>query len=77
MDLNDIDSIDFKNEEKSEIFSTHFYYKKVKLLHKPKKICLVYGEDALTRQIIANWFRRFRDGNFDVKDALRSGLGLL
>lgn len=51
-----------------------FYYKKGKTAAQAKeKICRVYGEDALTRQTAANWFRRFRDGNFDVKDAFRSG----
>jgi len=43
------------------------------MLHKAKEeIYYVYGEDALTRQTV-NWFRRFRGGNFNVKDALLSG----
>jgi len=35
-----------------------FYYKKEKIATQAKeKICHVYGEDALTRQTAANWFR--------------------
>ena len=51
------------------------YYKKGKTAAKvkEKKICRVYGENVITRQTAANWFRWFRDGNFDVKDAYRSG----
>jgi len=66
--LNDIGAFKFKNEWKSGIFSTFYFFiiKRGKTLHKPKKIW-VCGEDALTRQIAANWFRRFWDGNFDVK----------
>ncbi|XP_067206337.1 histone-lysine N-methyltransferase SETMAR-like [Linepithema humile] len=55
-----------------------FYYKKRKNAAQAKeKICRVYGEDALTRQTAANWFRRFRDGNFDIKDAPRSGRSIV
>jgi len=35
-----------------------------------EKICRVYEENALTRQTAANWFRRFRDGNFYQKCTL-------
>jgi len=45
-------------------------------LRKPKKKFVVFTEKTLTRQTAANWFRRFQNGNFDVKDALRSDLGL-
>ncbi|XP_011050533.1 PREDICTED: histone-lysine N-methyltransferase SETMAR-like [Acromyrmex echinatior] len=33
----------------------------------------VYGPDTVTTNHAQFWFRRFRSGNFDVKDALRSG----
>ena len=33
----------------------------------------VYGPDAVTANHAQFWFRRFRSGNFDVKDASRSG----
>jgi len=33
----------------------------------------VYGPDTVTANHAQFWFRRFRSGNFDVKDAPRSG----
>lgn len=33
----------------------------------------VYGPDTVTANHAQYWFRRFRSGNFDVKDASRSG----
>ena len=33
----------------------------------------VYGPDTVTANYAQFWFRRFRSGNFDVKDAPRSG----
>lgn len=51
-----------------------FYYKKGKNGAKTcRKICAVYGEDAITERTVQFWFARFRSGNFDVKDASRSG----
>jgi len=48
-----------------------FYYKKEKNVAQAKeKICRIYEGDALTKQTAE--FHRFRDGNFDVKDALCS-----
>ena len=32
------------------------------------EICAVYGSGATTITIIRNWFKRFRAGNFDLKD---------
>jgi len=34
-------------------------------------------EDALARQTVVNWFRRFRKSNFDVKDTLHSGQSIV
>lgn len=51
-----------------------FYYKKGKSGAKTcRKICAVYGEDALTERTVQLWFAKFRSGNFNVKDAPRSG----
>lgn len=51
-----------------------FYYKKGKSGAKThRKICAVYGEDALSERTVQHWFTRFRSGNFDVKDATRTG----
>ena len=33
----------------------------------------VYGEKSLTERQYQNWFARFRSGDFDLKDAPRSG----
>jgi len=38
-----------------------------------KKICNVYGHDAISVRVTQNWFKYFQSGNFDVKDAPRSG----
>ncbi|RVE48572.1 hypothetical protein evm_006761 [Chilo suppressalis] len=38
-----------------------------------KKICDVYGPCAVSVRVAQIWFRRFQSGNFDVKDARRSG----
>ncbi|PBC25772.1 histone-lysine N-methyltransferase SETMAR [Apis cerana cerana] len=35
------------------------------------KICTVYENGATTITIIRNWFKRFRTGNFDLKDEER------
>ena len=32
------------------------------------EICTVYGSGATIITIIRNWFKRFRAGNFDLKD---------
>ncbi|EZA51242.1 Histone-lysine N-methyltransferase SETMAR, partial [Ooceraea biroi] len=37
------------------------------------KLCAVYGEDVLSERQCQNWFSKFRTGNFDLKDAPRSG----
>lgn len=38
-----------------------------------RRICAVYGPDALKERMVRKWFARFRAGNFSVKDAERSG----
>ncbi|GFV82113.1 histone-lysine N-methyltransferase SETMAR [Trichonephila clavipes] len=38
-----------------------------------KKLTNVHGESVLTVRQCQNWFAKFRSGNFDVKDAPRSG----
>ena len=38
-----------------------------------KKLYDVYGEKSLTERQCQNWFARFRSGDFDLKDAPRSG----
>ncbi|KAK6760574.1 hypothetical protein RB195_021873 [Necator americanus] len=38
-----------------------------------RDICAVYGEDAITARTARNWFAKFKNGNFDLDDSLRSG----
>ena len=38
-----------------------------------KKLYDLYGEKSLTERQCQNWFARFRSGDFDLKDAPRSG----
>ncbi|XP_012058970.1 PREDICTED: histone-lysine N-methyltransferase SETMAR-like [Atta cephalotes] len=38
-----------------------------------RKICEVYGADAVSERRTQEWFFRFRSGNFEVKDRSRSG----
>ncbi|GFW80373.1 mariner transposase [Trichonephila clavipes] len=38
-----------------------------------KKLTDVYGEGVMTVRQCQNWFAKFRSGNFDVKNAPRSG----
>ena len=33
----------------------------------------MYGDNAVSERRTLEWFARFRSGNFDIKDALRSG----
>ncbi|KAJ0178217.1 hypothetical protein K1T71_006040 [Dendrolimus kikuchii] len=51
-----------------------FYYKKDKnATQAAKKICDVYGPNAVSVRVAQIWFKRFQSGNFDIKDARRSG----
>ena len=38
-----------------------------------EKLYDVYGEKSLPKRHCQNWFTRLRSGDFDLKDALRSG----
>ena len=37
------------------------------------EICTVYGSGITTIRTVRNWFKKFRAGNFDLKDEDRSG----
>lgn len=51
-----------------------FYFKKSKNASETqKKICAVYGEDAVNERTCWKWFAKFCVGNFDLDDAPRSG----
>ncbi|KOC64863.1 Histone-lysine N-methyltransferase SETMAR, partial [Habropoda laboriosa] len=36
-------------------------------------ICVVYGEGAIGERTARDWYAKFKNGNFDLKDAPRSG----
>ena len=36
-------------------------------------ICVVYGENAMAERTARYWFAKFKEENFDLKDARRSG----
>ena len=63
------------NESNEEIrYILKFYYKKGKnATQVAKKICDVYGPSAVSVRVVQIWFKRFQSGNYDVKDARRSG----
>lgn len=51
-----------------------FYFRKgKKAADVHKKICAVYGDDCLTERTCQNWFKKFRSGDFSLKDEQRSG----
>jgi len=47
-----------------------FYYKKGKKAR--EKLRRVYGRNVVKKHQCQNWFARFRDSDFSVKDAHRS-----
>ncbi|KAJ0178875.1 hypothetical protein K1T71_005650 [Dendrolimus kikuchii] len=51
-----------------------FYYKKgINATQAAKKICDVYGPNAVSVRVAQIWFKRFQSGNFDIKNARHSG----
>jgi len=62
-----------ENKEKIRYISK-FYYKKRKNAT-AKKICDVYGYDAVSVRMAQSWFKRFPSGNFYVKYALQPIIG--
>ncbi|KAJ0171889.1 hypothetical protein K1T71_012652 [Dendrolimus kikuchii] len=63
------------SESNEEIrYILKFYYKKGKnATPAAKKICDVYGPNAVSVRVARIWFKRFQSGNFDIKDARRFG----
>ena len=51
-----------------------FYFRKGKNASQAhKKLCSVYGDEALKERQCQNWFAKFRSGDFSLKDEKRSG----
>ncbi|GFW83774.1 transposase [Trichonephila clavipes] len=50
-----------------------FYFRKGKNASQAhKKLCAVYGDEALKERQCQNWFAKFRSGDFSLKDKKRS-----
>ncbi|XP_018343849.1 PREDICTED: histone-lysine N-methyltransferase SETMAR-like [Trachymyrmex septentrionalis] len=51
-----------------------YYFKKGKRAAEAhRKICSVYGDDALTKRAAQKWFAKFRSGDTSLEDGPRSG----
>lgn len=51
-----------------------FYYRKGKSAAKTqRKICAVYGENAVNSRTCQKWFAKFRSGDFSLEDTSRVG----
>ena len=50
----------------------YYFRKGENAVQAQKKLYDVYGEKSSTERQCQNWFTRFRSGDFDLKDALRS-----
>ncbi|XP_018046253.1 PREDICTED: histone-lysine N-methyltransferase SETMAR-like [Atta colombica] len=51
-----------------------YYFKKgKKAIEAREKLRRVYGRNVVKKRQCQNWFARFHDGDFSVKDAHRSG----
>ncbi|KAK1137358.1 hypothetical protein K0M31_001870 [Melipona bicolor] len=63
--------------EKQDVHFRHillYYFRKGKNASQAqKKLCAVYGDEALKERQCRNWFERFRSGDFSLKNAQRSG----
>ena len=50
-----------------------FYFRKGKnATQTRKKICVVYGEDAISDRMSQKWFGKFYSGEMNIEDASRS-----
>ncbi|VDD77281.1 unnamed protein product [Mesocestoides corti] len=50
-----------------------YFIKGRKAAEAHKAICEVYGSDCITENTCQNWFKKFRSGDFSLKDKRRSG----
>ena len=37
-----------------------------------RDICMIYGEGVIGESTVRKWFAKFKNGNFDIEDTLRS-----
>ncbi|KAL9876584.1 histone-lysine N-methyltransferase SETMAR-like isoform 1-T4 [Glossina fuscipes fuscipes] len=61
------------NKEKIRYILQFFFDKDENASQAAKIVNGVYGSDTVTAKYVQFWFRRFRSGIFDVKDAPRTG----
>ncbi|KAL4719047.1 hypothetical protein ACJJTC_014046 [Scirpophaga incertulas] len=62
--------------DKNEHFRHHLLFafnRGAKATEAAREICAVYGEGAIAERTARYWFAKFKSGNFDLKDASRSG----
>ena len=50
-----------------------FFYSKKTAAEAHRELQKVYGDAALSETTCRDWFRRFKDGDFDVDDRSREG----
>ena len=62
-----------KNNEEIRYIWKFFYKKGKRATQATNEICEVYGHDAVSVRVAQQWFARFSSGNYDMKDAPRSG----
>ena len=64
-----------ENQKKHYRHILLFYFRKRKNASQAhKKLCAVYGDEALKERQCQNWFDKFRSGDFSLKDEKRSEL---
>ena len=61
-----------KNEHFRHVL-LYFFQNRMKASEAHKKLCTVYGEEALTERQCRHWFAKFRSGDFSLKDNQYSG----
>ncbi|EFN76640.1 Histone-lysine N-methyltransferase SETMAR, partial [Harpegnathos saltator] len=61
------------SKEKIRYILQFFFDKGENASQAAENVNSVYGPDTVTANHAQFWFRRFRSGNFDVKDAPRTG----
>lgn len=62
-----------QNKEEIRCIMKFYFLKNKNASYATKKICAVYGSNALSERTVREWFARFRQGNFELNDAPRSG----
>ena len=62
-----------QNKEEIRCVMKFYFLKKKNASHSTKKICAVYGCNAVSERTVQEWLARFRQGNFELKDRKRLG----